>query len=99
MERPSLLIGIESPRPMSRGRIISLAFVGALHVLFVYALVSGLAVRAVLQLPHELIAQVVQPPQPKTEPPPPVTVNLPQPSRPTVEAPRPTIRHPRPVAQ
>ena len=99
MERPSTGISLEHSRPLSRTRLISLAFVGGLHVLFVYALVSGLAVRMAIQLPHELVAQVVDQPQPKTEPPPPVVPNLAQPSLPTVQVPmikiaQPAVAHP-----
>jgi protein TonB len=95
MERPSTIVSLDHARP--RSRIVGLAFVGALHVLFVYALVSGLAVRMAMQLPHELIAQVVQPPQPKSDPPPPAAPNLAQPSLPTVEMPLIKIEQPRAV--
>jgi len=99
MERPSTGVSLEHTRPFSRTRIVSLAFVGALHILFVYALVSGLAVRMAMQIPHELMAQVVAPPQPKTEPPPPVVPSLAQPSLPTVQVPlikitQPAVAHP-----
>jgi protein TonB len=86
MERPST-ISIKTSRPISTTRLAGLIFVGALHVVMIYALVSGLAVRMVMQIPHELIAQVVQPPQQKEEPPPPVSPNLPQATLPTVEIP------------
>ena len=95
MERPNTGINIEPPRPLTSSRILSLAFVGALHVALVYALASGLAVRMAMQLPHELIAQVVQPQPQKSEPPPPVTPNLAQPSLPTVEVPLIRIQQPR----
>jgi protein TonB len=95
MERPSTIISLDHARP--RSRIVSLVFVGALHVLFVYALVSGLAVRMAMQLPHELVAQVVQPQQPKSEPPPPAAPDLAQPSLPTVEQPLIKIEQPRAV--
>ena len=99
MERPSTGVSLEPARPLSTTRIVSLAFVGALHVLFVYALVSGLAVRMAMQLPRELVAQVVEPQQQKTEPPPPVAPNLAQPSLPTVQVPmikivQPAVSHP-----
>lgn len=66
-------------------RIAGVALVIALHVGFVYALISGLAMRAVMQLPEQLFAQVVIPPP--TAQPPPVTPNLARPTFPTVVAP------------
>jgi protein TonB len=97
MERPKSGISIEPRRPLTSSRILSIAIVGALHVALVYALVSGLAVRMAMQLPHELIAQVVQPQPQKSEPPPPVTPVLAQPSLPTVQVPLIKIQQPRAV--
>jgi protein TonB len=86
MERPAAGMTFKTERPLSYTRIVGLALVVALHVGFVYALISGLAMRAVMQLPGELIAQVAVPPPPTPQPPP-LVPNLAQPSVPTVVAP------------
>jgi protein TonB len=71
---------------LSSTRIIGVVLVVALHVALVYGLISGLAVRAVKQLPEELFAQVVSAPPPVPQPPP-VAPSLVQPSVPTVAPP------------
>lgn len=58
-------------RPLSRHTIIALAVVG-LHVGGLYALQMGLLRRALeVVIPAEVLAQLVEPAQPKVEPPPP----------------------------
>lgn len=68
---------IASPR-----RFISLGLVGALHVVIIYALATGLAARMVNKLPDELKAEVVEQKPPeveKTPPPPPPDLAKPPP--------------------
>lgn len=59
---------IVSPR-----RFVSLGMVGALHIVMIYALATGLAQRLVNKLPDEFKAEVVQqkPPEQEKAPPPP----------------------------
>jgi len=96
MERPDHAVLVEHPRAYAPTRIASILFVGALHIALIYALATGLAARLVTQLPKEITAQVIEPPQPKQEPPP-VDVNLAQPTLPSVQAPQINIQQP-PVA-
>lgn len=99
MERPEHAIAGSRPRASTPTRIASITFVGALHVVLIYALATGLAARLAAQLPHELTAQVIKPEQPKEEPPPPpVEANLVRPALPTVEVPLVKIQQPR-IAQ
>jgi protein TonB len=86
MERPITGMAFETERHVNFARIVGVALVIALHIGFVYALISGLATRVVMQLPQELIAQVVEVPLPTPQPPP-LTPSLAQPSVPTVVAP------------
>jgi len=63
-------------------RILSVGLVGLLHVVFIYALASGLAAQLIQKLPDELKAEVVteKPPEnPKTPPPPPPDLVKPPP--------------------
>jgi len=87
MERPGHAIPVKSRQPLTPTRIASLGVVGLLHVMLIYALATGLAVRMVKQLPRELVAQVIEPQQPKPEPPPPVQVDLAKPALPSVQVP------------
>ena len=61
-----------APRqPLSRNAVIALAVVG-LHVGFIWALQSGLLMRAAeIVVPAEVLAQFIDPPAPKVEPVPP----------------------------
>lgn len=61
-----------APRqPLSRNAVIALAVVG-LHVAFIWALQSGLLMRAAeIIVPAEILTQFVDPPAPKVEPVPP----------------------------
>jgi protein TonB len=62
---------------MSRERIIGLGLVGLLHVLFIYALATGLAQKIITNVPKELKAEVVAQPQEEvktTQPPPPTMI-------------------------
>lgn len=65
--------GADAPRqPLSRNAVIALVVV-ALHVGFIWALQSGLLMRAAeLVVPAEVLSQFVDPPAPKAEPLPPV---------------------------
>jgi protein TonB len=58
-------------QPLSRNAVIALAVVG-LHVGFIWALQSGLLMRAAeIVVPAEVLAQFIDPPAPKVEPVPP----------------------------
>lgn len=60
-----------APRRLSRNASLALAVVG-LHVAGLYAMQSGLLRRAVeVVIPVEVLAQIIEPAQPKAEPPPP----------------------------
>lgn len=87
MKRPITGMAFEAERHLTIPRIVGFALVIALHVGFVYALITGLTMHVVLQLPQELLAQVVAVPQPTPQPPP-LTPSLAQPSLPTVAPPQ-----------
>lgn len=97
MERPEHALLVMRPRASTPTRIVSVAFVGALHVALIYALVTGLAARLVTQIPKVITAQVIEPQQPKPEPPP-VVENLVKPTLPSVQVPEIKIQQPR-IAQ
>jgi len=76
MEHPTPEILTAKPA-MSRQRAIGLGLVGLLHVVFIYALATGLAQKIMINVPHELKAQVIAPqekPNEATKPPPPTMV-------------------------
>jgi protein TonB len=80
-----------APRlPVSRNAAIALAVV-ALHVGFIWALQSGLLMRAVeVVVPVELLSQFIEPPAPKVAPKPPAPpVPLEQPKKAIARAPTP----------
>ena len=87
MKRPDTGMAFETQRRVTLPQMVGAALVVALHIGFVYALATGLTVHAVMQVPQELIAQVVDIPH-ATPQPPPVAPNLAQPSLPTVAAPQ-----------
>lgn len=62
---------LEARSEMSRVRIAGIVFVALLHVVLIYAIASGLAMKFVKALPAELNAQVIQPQQEEHQPPPP----------------------------
>jgi protein TonB len=75
------------PRPViSRQRAIGLGLVGLLHVLFVWALIEGLATKIVTAIPQELKATVIAPSPKETAPP--------APPQPTMVVPKNTITPP-----
>lgn len=81
-----------TPRRLNRRVVIVLAVLG-LHVLAVWALQSGLLRRAMeIVIPVQVMAELIEPPQPLVEPPPPA------PPKP-VAAPTPPKPKPRPVPQ
>ena len=84
--------------PVSRNAAIALGVV-ALHVGFVWALQSGLLMRAVeVVVPVELLSQIIEPPAPKlTPPPPPPPQQSTAPAKPVI-AKAPTAVAPLPVA-
>ena len=78
------------PRRLNRRVAIVLAVLG-LHMLAVWALQSGLLRRAMeIVIPVQVLAELIEPPQPVAEPPPPA---------PVVAAPTPPKPRPRPVPQ
>jgi protein TonB len=78
------------PRRLNRRVAIVLSVLG-LHVLAVWALQSGLLRRAMeIVIPVQVLAELIEPPQPVVEPPPPA---------PVVAAPTPPKPRPRPVPQ
>ncbi|WP_431096938.1 energy transducer TonB [Polaromonas aquatica] len=86
-----------APRqPLSRNAMIALAVVG-LHVAFIWALQSGLLMRAAeVIVPAEILVQFVNPPAPKVEPVPPAP---PTPAVPKKVVPKaPVMPQPRPLA-
>jgi len=62
----------EPRQPLSRNAVIALVVVG-LHIGFIWALQSGLLMRAAeIVVPAEILTQFISPPAPKVEPVPPV---------------------------
>jgi len=79
-------------------RWAGIAFVVALHLVAIYALATGLAVKFAKYVPTELVAHVVEaPPVEKTPPPPPPQVELTKPP-PMATAPAPEIKIEQPQA-
>ncbi|MGF1549804.1 MAG: energy transducer TonB, partial [Sphingomonadaceae bacterium] len=78
---------------MSGGRIASIIFVAILHALIGYALITGLAYRAVKKAASDLkIVEIEEPPPPPEEtPPPPEPAETPT-EPPPVVAPPPIVR-------
>ncbi|HTK80176.1 MAG TPA: TonB family protein [Rhizomicrobium sp.] len=67
------------PLPDTRsrtGRYIGIGFVGALHVIAIWALANGLAIKIVKSVPKLIEAKIVQTPPPKEKPPPTPEVKL-----------------------
>lgn len=97
---PAEVIQAKTPAkspPLSRNAIIALSVV-ALHVLFIWALQSGLLMRAAeIIVPAEVLSQFIEPPAPKVDPVPPVTPTPPKPVK-TVVAKAPTQPAPQPLA-
>lgn len=77
-----------APRqPLSRNAVIALVVV-ALHVGFIWALQSGLLMRAAeIIVPAEILVQFVDPPAPKVEPVPPTPPTPPVQKKPVAKAP------------
>ena len=71
LSSPTSSPATHSNAPLSRNTVIALAVV-ALHVGFIWALQSGLLMRAAeIVIPAEILTQFVDPPAPKAEPVPP----------------------------
>jgi protein TonB len=83
MQRPQHMT--VTARGYTPERIAGIAFVAALHIALIWALMAGLAQRIALVLPHELTAVVIQPQQEQAQPPPPA--QLQKPTLPTVQPP------------
>ena len=82
---------------LSRNAVIALSVV-VLHVLFIWALQSGLLMRAAeIIVPVEVLSEFLEPPAPKLVPVPPVTPTPPKPVK-TVTAKAPTQPAPQPLA-
>jgi periplasmic protein TonB len=96
MLRPNI-VQIESPHDFfTPRRLAIITAVGVLHVLLIYALVSGLATRLVLEVPNIINAEVIpQPDTTKPPPPPPAPAakDFETPVMPTVAAPEIKIAH------
>ncbi len=96
MLRPNV-VQIESSHDLfTPRRLAIIAAVGVLHVLLVYALVSGLATRLVLEVPNILNAEVIPQPEvtkPPPPPPAPSTKEFATPVVPTVAVPEIKIAH------
>ena len=76
-----------SKKPLSRNAVIAIAVV-VLHLAFLWALQSGLLMRAAeLVVPAEILTQFIEPPVPKVEPVPPKPQVLPSPVKKTVAKP------------
>lgn len=85
-------------QPMSPGRIAGIGLVILLHIALIYALISGLAYRAVEVLPNPIETKIITPPaEQKTEPPPPPP-NFAPPPPPFVPPPEINIATPPPPA-
>lgn len=74
------------------GRYIGIAFVGALHVVAIWALASGLAITLVKSVPKLIEAKIVQTPPPKETPPPQPKVQLQAPPKVQAFVPPPDIK-------
>lgn len=84
-------------KPLSRNAVIALSVV-ALHVAFIWALQSGLLMRAAeIIVPAEVLSQFVDPPSPKVEPVPPAPPTPPAPVKKAV-AKAPVLPAPQPLA-
>ncbi|HEX4534698.1 MAG TPA: energy transducer TonB [Rhizomicrobium sp.] len=72
---------------MTSRRMASIAFVGALHIVLIYALMNGLAQKIVSVVPHDIVAHIVETPQQQPAlPPPPVQIAKVQPTeQPAIE--------------
>jgi protein TonB len=86
MQHPDHEILSRAQPAISRQRAIGLGLVALLHVLFVWALIEGLATRIVTAIPQELKAQVIAPAKDETQPP--------QPPQPTMVVPKDSIAPP-----
>jgi len=81
-----------TPRRLNRRVVIVLSVIG-LHVAAVWALQSGLLRRAMeIVIPVQVMAELIEPPQPLVEPPPPAPPT-------PVAAPTPPKPRPRPIPQ
>jgi protein TonB len=96
MLRPNI-VQIESPHDFfTPRRLAIITAVGVLHIVLVYALVSGLATRLVLEVPNIINAEVIPQPEitkPPPPPPAPETKNFEKPVVPTVAVPEIKIAH------
>jgi protein TonB len=87
-------------RPHSpRRRIVAIGVAVILEAGAVYAVSSGLATRAIMQLPQTLKVDIFKPPPPKQITPPPPQAQLVKPSLPTVPPPMINIQTPPPPNQ
>ena len=73
---------------MTPRRMVSIAFVGAIHIALLYALMSGIAVKVVKSIPHDIQTRIIETqPQKPALPPPPVQLTKVQPTMPTTVEP------------
>ena len=88
---------VQRTPPLSRNASIAIAVI-ALHVAFIWALQSGLLMRAAeIIVPAEVLSQFIDPPSPKVAPTPPALPTPPTPTRKAV-AKAPTPPAPQPLA-
>jgi periplasmic protein TonB len=93
MENPGIAIR-RIPQARSRtARYVGGAFVGALHVLAIYALANGLAIKLVKEVPKLIETRIIQPPpKPKETPPPKPELKMPAPPKIQTFVPPPEIK-------
>jgi protein TonB len=76
MEKPGAALR-QIPKTRSEtARLLGTAFVGAIHFIAIWALLTGLAGRIVQSVPHFIEAKIVQTPPPQQKPPPVPEVKL-----------------------
>ena len=93
MENPGIAIHRIPQSRSSTARYVGAAFVGALHVVAIYALANGLAIRLVHDVPKLIETKIIQPPpKPKEQPPPAPQVKLQAPPKIQTFVPPPDIR-------
>jgi len=93
MENPGMRVHLIPDTRPTNWRVIGGAFVGALHVIAIWALANGLATTLMKEVPKLIEAKIVQtPPPPKEKPPPPQEVKLQPPPQIQAFVPPPDIK-------
>ena len=86
MNHPSHEI-LEARTKAAPERIAGIAFVGVLHIALIYAIASGLAMKFVKELPHDITVQVLPVQEPQNAPQPPPHPQMQAPQLPTITPP------------